>query len=217
MIFWSPLKTSNDLIPSVITHSAQLRLSNNNSSQLSKPTWCSMNKKAWKRNLTAESNNLTQTRQVFPQLSKFKSITSQTRPNLPPTWTLMTKTSLNKKRSQEPKLKVLSQTGVKALRTRSIVTVSPSAHMPLIPIMLMVCARIATMPKEEQRWLPSVNTPTALCMQKVSAATATSASTIRLADKQRKSMLAQHPLLLTLQFCNKIQVEPAPSRNLLRN
>lgn len=157
-----------------------------------------MTKKVRKRILTVESNNLTQMRPVSPLLNKFKSKTGKTKPRLTPTQTLMTKTRSNKKRSQEPKLKVLSQTGAKALRTRSIVTVSPSAHMLLIPIMLMACVRIATMLKEEQRWLPSVNTPTALCTQRVSAATAILASTTKQGDRLRRVLPALHLSKITL-------------------
>lgn len=199
MMFSSQFNHSKDLPPSVITLSAQPYLSNNPSSHLSRPTLCLMTKRARKRIQTVLFYNLTQTRPVSLQLNKFRGKMGQFRLRLPPTLTLMTKICLQKKRSREPKRKVQSQTGAKALRTRSIVTVSPSAHMPLIPIMLMVCARIATMLKEEQRWLPSVNIQTASCMQKVSAETATSASTTRHVDWLRR---AAHPITLNLQLCN---------------
>jgi len=147
-----------------------------------------MSRKARKRTLPIEkSNKLTQTRPVSLLLSKFKSKMGQRRPRLPLIKTRMTKICQNKKRSQEPKLKVQSQTGAKALRTRSIVIVSPGVHMLLSLIMPMVCARIATMLKEEPRWLPSVNTPIASCMQKVSAATATLALTTKHEDRLRST------------------------------
>lgn len=95
----------------------------------------------------------------------------------------------------------------------SFATESQSVHMLRFLIMLMACARIATMLKGELRWLQSASTLIASCTQRVSAATATSASTIRLVDRQRKSSKA--PPLVTL-FPQHLKAVSAPSRNLMR-